>query len=96
MPLDWQMRVMSQGHGLVVDDILTWEEQGDEFLVMGLRLKEGISPARFTAISGRQIAPAQVAALKGYGFLETLPNGNLRVTDRGFPVLDAVVADLAA
>jgi len=34
--------------------------------------------------------------LKGYGFLETLPNGNLRVTEKGFPVLDAVVADLAA
>ena len=81
---------------MVVDDVLTWEEQGDEFLVMGLRLKEGISPSRFTAISGRQISPRQIDALKGYGFVETLPNGNIRVTDRGWPVLDAVVADLAA
>ncbi len=96
LPFEWQKRVSSRGHGLVTDDVLTWEEQGDEFLVMGLRLKEGISPARFTAISGRQISPVQIAALKGYGFLETLPNGNLRVTDKGFPVLDAVVADLAA
>ena len=63
---------------------------------MGLRLKEGISPTRFMAISGRGISEQQIAALKGYGFLETLPNGNLRVTDKGFPVLDAVVADLAA
>jgi oxygen-independent coproporphyrinogen-3 oxidase len=37
-----------------------------------------------------------VEALKSYGFVETLPNGNLRVTDKGWPVLDAVVADLAA
>ena len=96
LPFEWQKRVNSRGHGLVTDDVLTWEEQGDEFLVMGLRLKEGIPPARFTAISGRQISPVQIAALKGYGFLETLPNGNLRVTDKGFPVLDAVVADLAA
>ena len=81
---------------MVTDDVLTWEEQGDEFLVMGLRLKEGISPTRFMAISGRGISEQQIAALKGYGFLETLPNGNLRVTDKGFPVLDAVVADLAA
>jgi oxygen-independent coproporphyrinogen-3 oxidase len=96
LPFDWQKRVAAKGHGLVVDDVLTWEEQGDEFLVMGLRLKEGISPARFTALSGREISRRQIEALKGYGFVETLPNGNIRVTDRGFPVLDAVVADLAA
>ena len=30
------------------------------------------------------------------GFVETLPNGFIRVTDKGWPVLDAVVADLAA
>jgi oxygen-independent coproporphyrinogen-3 oxidase len=96
MPFDWQRRVTEAGHGLVTDDVLTWEEQGDEFLVMGLRLKEGISPARFTALSGRRIAERQVEDLKGYGFVETLPNGNIRVTEKGFPVLDAVVADLAA
>lgn len=96
MPFDWLTRVNQNGHGMVTDDVLTWEEQGDEYLVMGLRLKEGISPTRFMAISGRGISDQQIAALKGYGFLETLPNGNLRVTDKGFPVLDAVVADLAA
>ncbi|GLQ58167.1 radical SAM family heme chaperone HemW [Devosia nitrariae] len=96
LPFDWQKRVMEKGHGVVTDEVLTWEEQGDEFLVMGLRLKEGISPARFTAISGRRIAERQIADLKGYGFVETLPNGNIRVTDKGWPVLDAVVADLAA
>jgi oxygen-independent coproporphyrinogen-3 oxidase len=96
MPFDWKKRVMEKGHGLVTDEVLTWEEQGDEFLVMGLRLKEGISPARFTAISGRRIAERQIADLKSYGFVETLPNGNIRVTDKGWPVLDAVVADLAA
>ncbi len=96
MPFDWQKRVNNSGHGMVVDDVLTWEEQGDEVLVMGLRLKEGISPSRFTSISGRQISARQIDALKGHGFVETLPNGNIRVTDRGWPVLDAVVADLAA
>ena len=96
MPFDWQKKVVAKGHGMVVDDVLTWEEQGDEYLVMGLRLKEGISPSRFTAISGRQISARQLDTLKGYGFIETLPNGNIRVTDRGWPVLDAVVADLAA
>jgi oxygen-independent coproporphyrinogen-3 oxidase len=96
LPFEWQKRVAARGHGLVTDDVLTWEEEGDELLVMGLRLREGISLSRFAQLSGRAIAPRQIEALKSYGFVETLPNGNLRVTDRGWPVLDAVVADLAA
>jgi len=96
MPFEWQKLVNQNGSGLVVDDVLTWEEQGDEFLVMGLRLREGIDPRRFTMLSGRKISERQINDLKGYGFVETLPNGNIRVTDRGWPVLDAVVADLAA
>ena len=76
--------------------MLTWEEEGDEMLVMGLRLREGIDPNRFARLAGRRISDLQIRELKSIGFVETLPNGNLRVTDRGWPVLDAVVADLAA
>jgi len=96
MPFEWQKLVTARGQGLVTDDTLTWEEQGDEFLVMGLRLREGIDPDRYSALCGRRISERQIATLKGYGFVETLANGNIRVTDKGWPVLDAVVADLAA
>ncbi|HVX79835.1 MAG TPA: radical SAM family heme chaperone HemW [Devosiaceae bacterium] len=96
LPFEWQKRVMMRGHGLVTDDILTWEEEGDELLVMGLRLREGIDPRRFARLAGRNIAERQIAELEDIGFVETLPNGNLRVTEKGWPVLDAVVADLAA
>jgi oxygen-independent coproporphyrinogen-3 oxidase len=34
--------------------------------------------------------------LRQYGLIEVTPPGRLRVTLSGFPVLDAVVADLAA
>jgi putative oxygen-independent coproporphyrinogen III oxidase len=96
LPFEWSKRVGERGQGLVTDDVLTWEEEGDELLVMGLRLREGIDPRRFTQLSGREISAHQIRELKSIGFVETLPNGNLRVTDRGWPVLDAVVADLAA
>jgi oxygen-independent coproporphyrinogen-3 oxidase len=96
MPFDWQKKVNARGHGLVTDDILSWEEEGDELLVMGLRLREGIDPRRFSQLSGRAISERQINELKSIGFVETLPNGHIRVTDRGWPVLDAVVADLAA
>jgi len=96
MPFDWQKRVMETGSGLVTNDVLTWEEEGDEYLVMGLRLREGIDPKRYTLLSGRKFDPSRTQDLIGYGFIEVLDNGNIRVTERGFPVLDAVVADLAA
>ena len=96
MPFDWQRRVAQRGHGMATDDILTWEEEGDELLVMGLRLREGIDPERFARLSGRRLSDRQIAELRAIGFVETLPNGFIRVTDKGWPVLDAVVADLAA
>jgi len=96
LPFEWKKKVDARGHGMTTDDILSWEEEGDELLVMGLRLREGIDPRRFTQLSGRTLSDRQINELKSIGFVETLPNGFIRVTDRGWPVLDAVVADLAA
>ncbi len=96
IPQVWHKNVYANGHGLVTNDKLTWEEEGDELLLMGLRLSEGIDPKRFELLSGRSLSPEQIEDLKGYGFVEQLKNGFLRVTDSGFSVLDAVVADLAA
>ena len=95
-PEAWLTRVETQGHGVVTDDVLTREEMCDEYLLMGLRLAEGIDVARFEALSGRALDPARVGALREHGLIETTPSGRLRVTLPGFPVLDAVVADLAA
>ena len=95
-PEAWLMRVEANGHGVVSDDPLNSEERADEFLLMGLRLAEGIDPQRFTAIAGRTLDPKRVSILQGEGAVETTADGRLRVTQSGFPVLDAVVADLAA
>jgi oxygen-independent coproporphyrinogen-3 oxidase len=95
-PESWLMRVESLGHGVITDDSLTREERADEFLLMGLRLAEGIDPARFRAIAGRELDPNRIAFLADEGLIENGRDGSLRVTPAGFPVLDAVVADLAA
>jgi oxygen-independent coproporphyrinogen-3 oxidase len=95
-PEAWLTRVESDGHGLVTDDPLTREEMADEFLLMGLRLAEGIDLERYAALAGRPLDAARIAALHEHGLLETTAEGHLRVSLPGFPVLDAVVADLAA
>ena len=95
-PEAWLMRVEANGHGVITDDRLNSEERADEFLLMGLRLAEGIDPQRYAALSGRALDPRRIAVLREEGAIVVDANGRLRVTKSGFPVLDAVVADLAA
>ena len=95
-PEAWLMRVEANGHGVTVDDVLNSEERADEFLLMGLRLAEGIDPRRYQALSGRTLDPRRIALLREQGAIAVDDDGRLRVTQAGFPVLDAVVADLAA
>jgi len=95
-PEAWLMRVEATGHGVITDDRLNSEERADEFLLMGLRLAEGIDPGRYADLSGRALDPRRIANLREEGVIIVDESGRLRVTQAGFPVLDAVVADLAA
>jgi coproporphyrinogen III oxidase-like Fe-S oxidoreductase len=95
-PESWLMRVESSGHGVTTDETLTAEQMADEFLLMGLRLAEGVDPERYERLAGRPLDERRIAILHDEGAVETTPDGRLRVTLAGFPVLDAVVADLAA
>ena len=95
-PEAWLMRVEADGHGVTLDEQLNSEERADEYLLMGLRLAEGIDPARYQALSGRAFDPNRVRILCEEGAIVIDATGRLRVTQEGFPVLDAVVADLAA
>jgi oxygen-independent coproporphyrinogen-3 oxidase len=95
-PETWLMRVEQLGHGVITDDALTSEERADEYLLMGLRLREGIEPQRYRALAGRTLDQGRIDLLAAEGAIVVDGDGRLRVTQAGFPVLDAVVADLAA
>ena len=95
-PEMWLTVVEGEGHGVVSEETLSAEEQADEFLLMGLRLTEGIDPARFRALAGRSLDAGRIRSLEDEGMVERTAAGRIRVTKDGFPVLDAVVADLAA
>ncbi len=96
VPEAWLTRVEEQGHGVVEAERLSAEAEGDEFLLMGLRLAEGIDPARYTLLSGRTLDERRVRSLLQDNLVEPVGEGRLRVSREGFPVLDAIVADLAA
>ena len=95
-PEEWWQAAMSGAHGLVEREPLLAEEAGDEMLLMGLRLREGIDLKRYEKFSGRELNPARIEFLRSKGFVEMSSDRRLRATPAGFLVLDAVVADLAA
>jgi oxygen-independent coproporphyrinogen-3 oxidase len=93
-PEAWLEAAVTHGNGVTEREVLTSCQEGDEFLLMGLRLREGIDPARFAALTGRELAQDRVEQLKGLLLLEPRKE-RLRATAEGFLVLDALVADLA-
>ena len=65
-------------------------------LLMGLRLAEGIDPARYAALRGRTLSPSRVDELAALGLVETAAQGRLRATPAGALVLNRLVAELSA
>jgi putative oxygen-independent coproporphyrinogen III oxidase len=72
---------------------LSKSDQAIEFLLMGLRLKEGIDMRRFTALSGAPLDAKKIDHLKNIGMISVVEN-QLIVTDGGFMVLNAVIEGL--
>ncbi|HEV7254416.1 MAG TPA: radical SAM family heme chaperone HemW [Mesorhizobium sp.] len=94
-PERWANLVEAQGHGVVDGEVLSRGEEADEFLLMGLRLAEGIDLDRFEKLSGRPLSPKAVSSLREEGLVAPVGNSRLRATPQGMIVLDALVADLA-
>jgi oxygen-independent coproporphyrinogen-3 oxidase len=95
MPETWLNLVEAKGHGVTGGERLTRSEEADEFLLMGLRLTEGIDIARYEMLSGRELASDRVTILREEALIEPIGNSRLRATPSGVLVLDALVADLA-
>ncbi|MGI6244389.1 MAG: radical SAM family heme chaperone HemW [Pseudochelatococcus sp.] len=94
-PEDWLALVERDGNAIVERECLDMETQADEFLLMGLRLTEGIDTARYAAFAGRPLRAEKLRFLEEQG-LVALSGGRLRATAAGLPVLNAVIAELAA
>lgn len=95
MPGDWLAEVKRAGLGLEASDDISASEQGDEMMLMGLRLSEGVSLARHARIAGRPIEENRIAALVADGLL-ACDGDIIRATGDGRMVLDAVLARLLA
>jgi putative oxygen-independent coproporphyrinogen III oxidase len=94
-PEGWLAEVEASGHGLASDDVLSAEEAAEEYLLMGLRLSEGIDLNRLAAIDRRGLDQDRVSALASQGLL--IRDGNrLAATAKGRLVLNRMILELAA
>lgn len=95
MPETWANLVEAKGHGVIGGELLNRSEEADEFLLMGLRLAEGIDLDRYEQLAGRPLSARRIASLQDEGLVAPVGNSRVRATPAGMIVLDAVVADLA-
>jgi oxygen-independent coproporphyrinogen-3 oxidase len=94
-PEAWLVEVEAHGQGLASEESLSAAEAADEYLLMGLRLSEGIDLARHAAIGGIALDEGRVAALQREGLL-TRKGERLAATPKGRLVLNRLILELAA
>lgn len=91
-PIQW-LDAVDRGSGELPRQALDSAEQAQEFVMMGLRVRQGIDPARFQRIAGTPLPPDRIAELVDMGMLYRDQN-RVCATPQGFMVLNAVVAAL--
>ncbi len=92
-PETWRQLVNTQGHGFIEQTPLAESEQAPEYLLMGLRITEGIELARYEELAGAPLDRFKIAGLEGLGFV-TQAQGRLMATPRGRPILNAIIREL--
>ena len=93
-PETW-LAAVEAGSGEGPRTAISRDERAAELLLTGLRLAEGVSLARHEALGGAPLPEGALAELAELG-LATTAGGRLRATERGRPVLNAVLRTLLA
>lgn len=90
----WLNAVENRGSGETLSEALTAEDAVTEFLLMGMRLTEGVDISRLHALGGDRFSN-NIIRMTEMGFVETKA-GRLCVSATGRPVLNGVLRELLA
>ncbi len=93
MPEQW-LRAVERNEGQSIQTSLSADDQGLEYLLMGLRMTEGVSFERLQSIFGRTLDCGVVDELCELGKI-TFHDRRLQTTPEGRIVLNAVISRLA-
>ncbi len=96
-PEDWLKAVADKGCGMQTMEEISADERAEEALLMGLRLTGGIERDQFTQTIGRDaisyLDGERLSTLQQDGFI-TLTKTNLRLTQKGMPLLNTLISQL--
>ncbi|WP_066600951.1 radical SAM family heme chaperone HemW [Celeribacter halophilus] len=91
-PTSWLQSVTEKGHGENPREVLSGYDQAVEYLMMGLRISEGIDLNRISSLLGDEFSFKNKYLLED-SFI-TADNGRLSITGKGRPVLNAIIREL--
>jgi len=94
-PTVWLALVEAEGCGELVRDVVAPADQALEYLMMALRLREGVSASRFASLGGRPVNAVRLARMVEISMLVT-KDDHICATKNGRMVLNSVLAELAA
>ena len=93
-PETWRALVAERGQGIVEDVKVGLKEQASEYLIMGLRISEGIDLARYEKLNGQTMDPNKIAGLKSLGLIRR-QGDRLMATQQGRALLNALISELS-
>ncbi|MDB6180974.1 radical SAM family heme chaperone HemW [Paracoccus fistulariae] len=93
-PGEWLNAVERDGNAESLREALSYEEQATEYLLMSMRLVEGLDEARYANLAGKPLNENRIQQLIDLGMVER-GQGRLRASKDGRPVLNAILRELA-
>ncbi len=93
-PGAWLSQTLAGGTGEASREALSGPDQALEYLLMGLRTRQGIDLTLFEQLGGRPLPPARLHDLMDLGLLAQ-SGTRLFATRQGMPVLNAILTELA-
>ena len=91
-PLEW-LDGVARGAAETAFEPLSGQERANEYLMMGLRISEGVDLERHRGMAGRGLRDDAVAGLEEIGMVERA-GGRLRATRQGRLALNSVILEL--
>ena len=88
-PDDYQAKISATGNGIDSQSALSAQEHGDEYVLMGLRIDDGISLRHYTGITGKALPQRTIDTLIKDGLLEQ-KNARLMASAQGRLVLNTL------
>ena len=93
-PETWRSKVNDRGNGIAEDALVEPRDQASEYLIMGLRIAEGIDLERYERLNGRAMDASKIAGLTSLGLIKR-EGSRLMATRQGRRLLNSLITELA-